>query len=510
MSSKLRLLFFWAILFLFLGVNAQAGLVKRQDNKIEKVSGAVSGNLPVFDSGGGLVDGGVAPGSLGGGGSGSDYRARMSLLMNQQHLSGIGSIWDGGLGAGLKASYNGFNDYYSHTNGVDLNNSSGVIFDFLRSIGQIQNWVGGIVRPSFNDNAWFATDGFTFVAPSPNVVDLSTIPYAPNGNGNHTSDSALYKFGPGSWKITGNQGMTFGLTFGPNFNVQNVGIQNKLQRMPHGTADWTYEGWINFTTLPTSGNESILWSQHAITNTNYQLYMGIKNNSGTYQLHVLHRWNGSTVFDYTRDIGSTPSTGVWYHFAFVRASQVFKMFWGGVQQGTDISDSTDIRDPWVVVNGTAPFVNSFVRCGFGSPTNSGLTSNGTFNLDDLVGSTVAVYTNNFTPSASTLITPTKNNMVFLSAAISVADQPNTFRIGFIRRTFDALTLNTDIQLYASRGGGTTWTQGTLVSLTFDHNFDMLYASVDLSGQPAGTSLKYKVQTFNNKDVYLYGAMANWD
>ena len=36
-------------------------------NKIDKVSGAVSGNLSVFNSAGGLVDAGVAPGSLGGG-----------------------------------------------------------------------------------------------------------------------------------------------------------------------------------------------------------------------------------------------------------------------------------------------------------------------------------------------------------------------------------------------------------------------------------------------------------
>ena len=60
------------------------------------------------------------------------------------------------------------------------------------------------------------------------------------------------------------------------------------------------------------------------------------------------------------------------------------------------------------------------------------------------------------------------------------------------------TLNTDIKAYVSRDNGSNWTQGTLASeggwgtnkkiLTF-HN-------LDISGQPSGTGMRYKITTHN--------------
>jgi hypothetical protein len=56
------------------------------------------------------------------------------------------------------------------------------------------------------------------------------------------------------------------------------------------------------------------------------------------------------------------------------------------------------------------------------------------------------------------------------------------------------TINTDLAAYASRDGGTTWTQGTLAKIAEEGDHDYFEATVDLSGQPSGTSMKWKVET----------------
>ena len=38
---------------------------------------------------------------------------------------------------------------------------------------------------------------------------------------------------------------------------------------------------------------------------------------------------------------------------------------------------------------------------------------------------------------------------------------------------------------------------------------LLSGSVDISGQPAGSDMKYKVETLNNKNLKLHGASLLW-
>lgn len=61
------------------------------------------------------------------------------------------------------------------------------------------------------------------------------------------------------------------------------------------------------------------------------------------------------------------------------------------------------------------------------------------------------------------------------------------------------TLNTDIKGYVSRDGGATYTQGTLQSFgaTLPSNQVMLgFENLDISSQPSGSSMKYKITTHN--------------
>ena len=75
------------------------------------------------------------------------------------------------------------------------------------------------------------------------------------------------------------------------------------------------------------------------------------------------------------------------------------------------------------------------------------------------------------------------------------------------------TLNTDIKAYASRDNGTTYTQMTLADQgTIETNHRLLSGSVDISGQPSGTSVKYKIETLNqsaSKITRVYGTSMAW-
>ena len=60
------------------------------------------------------------------------------------------------------------------------------------------------------------------------------------------------------------------------------------------------------------------------------------------------------------------------------------------------------------------------------------------------------------------------------------------------------TLNTDIKGYVSRDNGSNWTQGTFVDEgSWGSNRKIIsFHNLDISGQPSGTSVKYKITTHN--------------
>ena len=111
-------------------------------------------------------------------------------------------------------------------------------------------------------------------------------------------------------------------------------------------------------------------------------------------------------------------------------------------------------------------------------------------------------------------TTTYNNMTLVSNAQTAAAQPSTARVTvFEHPSTGTTTLNTDIKAYASRDNGTTYTQ---VTLTDDGEYEsgkkLLSGSADISGQPAGTSMRYKIETLNQsagKITRLHGVSLQW-
>jgi hypothetical protein len=98
----------------------------------------------------------------------------------------------------------------------------------------------------------------------------------------------------------------------------------------------------------------------------------------------------------------------------------------------------------------------------------------------------------------------------ISNAYAAAAQPAKARIFLFQEDVSAVTLNTDLLAYASRDGGTTWTQIVLAALgVYDTSKNILGGVADLAAQPAGTSMKYKIGSANGKNFKLHGTGLLW-
>ena len=103
------------------------------------------------------------------------------------------------------------------------------------------------------------------------------------------------------------------------------------------------------------------------------------------------------------------------------------------------------------------------------------------------------------------------NMTLISVSNTAEAQPSDARIVLFEEDVDSITINTDLKAYVSRDGGTTYSQVTLVDEgDYENGKRILIGTVDVSGQPAGTSIKWKAETLNNKDLKLHGIGELWD
>lgn len=106
---------------------------------------------------------------------------------------------------------------------------------------------------------------------------------------------------------------------------------------------------------------------------------------------------------------------------------------------------------------------------------------------------------------------TTNNMTLISAAFTAATTPTRARLSVQAKPIDSITINTDLVGSVSRDGGTTWTAATLAAETTLADGTTIYVhdGLDISAQPSGTSMKWKVVTVNNKNVELHGIGERW-
>ena len=105
---------------------------------------------------------------------------------------------------------------------------------------------------------------------------------------------------------------------------------------------------------------------------------------------------------------------------------------------------------------------------------------------------------------------TYDNLTLISNATTASSAPTTARITIFEEDTDATTINTDIKAFVSRDNGTTYTEFTLTDEgDYASGKQVLAGSVDISGQPSGTSIRYKIRTYNSKKCKFHGVGLTW-
>jgi hypothetical protein len=273
--------------------------------------------------------------------------------------------------------------------------------------------------------------------------------------GNAQINTTIKKFGTGSIKFDGN-GDSLKFLVGPNNVEANLGSE-----------DFTIEFWIyanSWSSSPTVYNIANILSPVDI-GTGLSGAFGISSDPTFLNGIGLYSWGGGSGDGYS--VSNTPlssfSTGVWYHFAFTRASGTTRMF----VDGTLLSSSTKV------------YTGNF---GLNPQYIAGGPSNGWFDgyIDDFrITKGSALYTSNFTPPSSTLvsgiISEIASNAVIWFSADSIANLS------------DGAKVNTWINLGT---GGATYNANIAVAGTISKNtvdgIPAIHISTDSSFNLANT------------------------
>jgi hypothetical protein len=107
------------------------------------------------------------------------------------------------------------------------------------------------------------------------------------------------------------------------------------------------------------------------------------------------------------------------------------------------------------------------------------------------------------------LTGTPLNSVIVSETFTALSQPDTAFATIWHEDVDACTPNTDFTVEVSRDAGTTWTAGTLALAATLGAAEILTCSIDISAQPAGTSMRWRFKFLNTLSQRLRGVGLQW-
>jgi hypothetical protein len=204
----------------------------------------------------------------------------------------------------------------------------------------------------------------------------------------------------------------------------------------------------------------------------------------------------------------TPSTAHYLEVDFpsaVRLAEIDLHNWGGYQisMACQLIEGSNDKTTWTPITTSQKSGNS----GNGS---SGLLA---FSIDT-PGSyryyRATFSTNNGVPiGAFSFLTGAGGQPIVVSATQTAAAAPASARIGVQIKPLFGATI-ADFVAEVSRNGGTNWSPATLAKLAdqFD-GFGFYEALVDLTGQPSGTQMKYRLRGLNDSRFDIGGTLLQW-
>jgi len=262
------------------------------------------------------------------------------------------------------------------------------------------------------------------------------------------------------------------------------------------------------------------WVQ--ITDDGEKDFMSIAN-TGVYPTYFMLRNHGGSADKITIVFVSAGNTlisirtptlivGDWYHFALVQDGIEIKMYINGSEISYGDLGSSDLS-AWF---GDLSGINAG-RLGCRNINGSNQNFWGG-KIDDfryyqnqvLTAEEIARLYNdgNGTEISSPVVS--YENMTLISDTFVAELQSDEARVVLLEEDVDVVSLGTDLKAYASRDNGTTWSEITLENDgEFDTDINILTGSVDISGQPVGTNMKYKLQTFNEKGLKIHANSLLW-
>jgi hypothetical protein len=101
-------------------------------------------------------------------------------------------------------------------------------------------------------------------------------------------------------------------------------------------------------------------------------------------------------------------------------------------------------------------------------------------------------------------------MTLISVNYTATSTPANARVALQLADSLSLTPGTDFTMEVSRDGGTTWTAVTM-SLTMPSfgGVKMYEGQASISGQPSGTSMKWRLKSLTNKAIIASGVVLQY-
>jgi len=97
--------------------------------------------------------------------------------------------------------------------------------------------------------------------------------------------------------------------------------------------DWTVESWIYLTTLPATSNYEAIAQKGRSANNDYEYFVAINNNAGTYRISIELSTNGTAVSAYN-STAINLSANSWNHIAVSKSGTTVYYFFNGAAVGT--------------------------------------------------------------------------------------------------------------------------------------------------------------------------------
>ena len=271
------------------------------------------------------------------------------------------------------------------------------------------------------------------------------------------------------------------------------------------TNDFTIELWMyTAKQVPDNGNEGFISKGYG----NGWMTQHVGNSPVTYAWYADLWGSGGTLGNFSLSNG-------WNHIAFVREGTTERVYVNGAMKlsGTRSEDFTAGTELPVIGN---------------TITNAGISPHGmsqgtkieqvriTKGVCRYKGTSTTDWDNYLDDGTTAWTEPTEafgtglpatgayNDIELVSNAQGASAVPSTADVTILYDdTIGTATLNTDIKAWASRDNGTTWTEGVLVAGDTIGGEKLASAhDIDVSGQPSGSQVRYKITTHDQSAAKL--------